>query len=188
MMSALNKALPNGAAEDMVQNLLNQIRSSKEDSVTSPMAPASSDVARSSSGIPCNTLPTVAAQSDNACGIVMQWLSANTAEDVNMHPAFSRMVRTLKKCVCTCPQQTLTCPSHVRSAESLTLEDLFFHIANCVYECVPEMVPTVALGANMILELITSSPADATPSFPETMSFLMTNKDCQTRLFRLIDW
>ena len=130
MMASVNRMLPDGAAEDMVQNLLSQIRTANADSVTAT-APSDGSARQTCSGIP-RTLPTAASQSENACSVVRQWIATNNAEDVKMHPAFSRFVRTLKMCLCTCPEKTLTCPAHVSTTESISMEDLFFHMGNCM--------------------------------------------------------
>ena len=172
MMASVNRMLPDGAVQDMVQNLLSQIRNANADSMAAT-APSDGSARQTSPGIP-RTVPTAAAQSENACAVVKQWIATNNAEDVKMHPAFSRFVRTLKMCLCTCPEKTRTCPAHVSSTDSISLDDLFFHIGNCMYECVSEMVPLVALGGNMINDLMDS--AEDPPSFPETIGFLMTTQ------------
>ena len=183
MMAAVNKVLPEGDPQDMIQTLLTQIRTSSSSGPTaSGMATGpTSEATRqsvSSTGIPC-TLPTAAAQSEQACNLVKQWLMANNNEDIKMHPAFSRFVKTMKQHVCSCPEMMLSCPAHGQSSsESLTLEDFFFHVASCVFDCVHELVPTVALGANMIHEVANQqAEQDIVIAFPDTIGFLMTAKE-----------
>lgn len=173
MMASINKALPQGGADDIVQSLLHQIRSSRSET-----AVESSDTSKN--GIP-RTIPTAALQSEQACDITRQWILANNAELLANHPSFSRFVARLKSCLCTCPTDTLRCPSHATAAspDSLTLEDLVFLIGNCLSDCVNHMVPTVALGAKMVQELVDlaeSKEMDA-PSFPSSAEFLMKKED-----------
>ena len=172
LMASVNRVLPEGCAEDMVQSLLNQIRTSKTDV----------DAARPSAAlfscIPRN-LPTAAAQSDNACEIVKQFILANNSENIKMHPAFSRFIFLMKAAICTCPNNMSTCPSHAATSEPITLEDLFFFMSTALSDCVGAMVPTVALGANLVSDLIQSCEKQSAPAFPETIGFLLTTmEDC----------
>lgn len=171
MMASINKALPQGGADDIVQSLLHQIRSSKSDTV---------DSSESKHGIP-RTIPTAALQSEQACEVARQWILANNAELLANHPAFSRFVARLKTHLCTCPADTLRCPTHATTAspDSLTLEDLIFLVGTCLADLVNHMVPTVALGANMVHDLVKVAESKGTdvPSFPSSAEFLMKKED-----------
>lgn len=184
LMASVTRVLPEGCAEDMVQSLLNQIRTSKTDAESARTSNAVS------SGIPRN-VPTAAAQSESACEIVKQFILANNSENIKMHPAFSRFIFLVKSAICTCPGNMTTCPSHAATSEPISLEDLFFFMSTALSDCVGAMVPTVASGTNMISDLILTCEHEkvSAPPYPETIAFLMkTKEDCTAHSMCRIHW
>ncbi|CAJ1431290.1 unnamed protein product, partial [Effrenium voratum] len=173
MMHLVHSALPAGKADTMVQSLLAQIRDTSAQKAASEQGSASS--------LPRN-LPMIAVQSAQACGVAETWLRANSSTNISAHPAFSRFVTKLRSELCTCgggPSVRMSCVTHGSESSALTMQDIFFEIGNCMFETVPEMVPTVALGVSMLQNIIDKSAEDA-PEMPASCRFLTKKEEFLT--------
>ena len=171
MLRQVHNMIPMTSSEEMVNSLLAKIRSSQEQ--------ASSSL--ETTGYQ-KDLPVAALQSEHAVSLCQNWIAANQGRDLGKHPGFARCISKLSEALCCCSAGSSGgskfCPCH-GSVAPLTLSDLFFHVASCVYDHIPEMVPFFALGASLINELREDAVkrGEEPMPWPTSASFLLMSED-----------
>ena len=169
LLRQVHSMIPMTSSEEMVKSLLEKIRTSSE------IKPADQH-----ERLP-KDLPVAALQSEEAARLCQNWLASNQSRDLGKHPGFARCVTKLSDALCTCGSGSVAskfCPAHGKVAP-LTLTDLMFHAASCIYDNIPEMVPFMALGASLLNELQDEACAEGNdpPAWPQPASFLLISED-----------